>query len=70
MKATDHDGHNRDGHKHVFWRQYDSEYAVNLAISYQYAVSFHVFIAVAIMMYLVAIMVCSHHGTDPKAQST
>jgi len=35
MMATnnDHEGHNHDGHKHVFWRRYDREFSVNLAIS-------------------------------------
>jgi len=27
---------------------------------------FHVFIAVAVMVYLVAAMVCGHHGTGPS----
>jgi len=45
---------------------------VNLAISYKYAVRFHVFIAMAITVYLVAVMivaimvvaviVCGRHG--------
>jgi len=30
---NDHNGDNHDGHKHVFWRRYDSELAINLAIS-------------------------------------
>ena len=33
MTATNNDGHNdHDGHKRVFWRQYDREFTVNLTI--------------------------------------
>ena len=35
---------------------------MNLAISKTVPLVFHVFIAVAIMVYLVAIMVCGRHG--------
>jgi len=48
MTATNHDGHNYDDHN---WRQRDRDFAVNLAISYKYAVSFfYEFIAVAVMV--------------------
>jgi len=39
---------------------------VNLAIFFKYAVSFSRFIAVPVMVYLVAVMVCGRHGLWPS----
>ena len=47
----------------VFWRWYDCKFAVNLGRFFKsMQLVFHVFIAVAIMVYLVAFMVCGLHG--------
>ena len=47
-------------------KRHDREYTVNLAISLKCAISFYVFIAVAIMVYLMVVMVCGRHGTVPQ----
>ena len=52
-----HDDHNHDGHKHVFWRWYDREFAMNLVFLKSTLLVFHVFITVAVMVYLVAVTV-------------
>jgi len=51
MTATNH-----DGHKAVFWRRYDREFSVNLAISQMYAVGFsrsHCYMAVIVFLLVV-----------------
>ena len=67
MTATNngHDGHNHDDHKQFS----EDGITVNLLWICQFLTSmplvFHVFIAMVVMVYLVAVMVCGHHGIGP-----